>query len=120
MAVVISLIKSEGGVSDRVKRAQKLASLAGQGGFVVRVLFSTLAVNPVAARHFMSDAELADERARAHEVVTASPVVAVLPGSHDETGSSVKVALAWLAVGIPLLWGVWMTLTKALPLFRIG
>ena len=34
-AVFISLIKSEGGVSDRVKRAQKLAILAGQGGFVV-------------------------------------------------------------------------------------
>jgi MFS family permease len=89
-------------------------------GFLVLGLFCNLLVKPVADRHFMSDAELAAERARAHEVVTASPVVAVLPGSHDETGSSVKVALAWLAVGIPLLWGVWMTLTKALPLFRLG
>ncbi len=34
-AVFIGLIKSEGGVSDRVKRAQKLAVLAGQTGFVV-------------------------------------------------------------------------------------
>jgi hypothetical protein len=28
------------------------------------------------------------------------------------------VALAWLAVGIPLLWGVWTTLQKAAALFR--
>lgn len=28
------------------------------------------------------------------------------------------VALAWLAVGVPMLWGVWMTLKKAALLFR--
>jgi len=28
------------------------------------------------------------------------------------------VALAWALVGIPLLWGVFTTLRKALPLFR--
>jgi hypothetical protein len=26
-------------------------------------------------------------------------------------------ALAWLAVGIPILWGVWVTLTKAWVIF---
>jgi hypothetical protein len=29
-----------------------------------------------------------------------------------------KLALAWLAVGIPLLWGVVETLRKAMALFR--
>jgi hypothetical protein len=28
------------------------------------------------------------------------------------------VAVAWLLVGVPLLWGVWMTLQKAAALFR--
>jgi len=28
------------------------------------------------------------------------------------------VALAWLAVGLPLLWGIWTTLKKAVVLFR--
>lgn len=28
------------------------------------------------------------------------------------------VAAAWIAVGVPLLWGVWMTLKKAAQLFR--
>jgi hypothetical protein len=32
--------------------------------------------------------------------------------------SWVLVVLAWLAVGIPLLWGVWTTLQKAVLLFR--
>jgi hypothetical protein len=29
------------------------------------------------------------------------------------------VALAWLGVGMPLAWGIWTTLTKALPLLGI-
>jgi hypothetical protein len=28
------------------------------------------------------------------------------------------VAVAWLLVGVPLLWGVWNTLLKAAALFR--
>ncbi len=28
------------------------------------------------------------------------------------------VAVAWTLVGVPLLWGVYMTLKKALPLFE--
>jgi len=34
------------------------------------------------------------------------------------SGSWVLVALAWLAVGVPLLWGIWTTLRKAMVLFR--
>ena len=33
-------------------------------------------------------------------------------------GSWVLAALAWLAVGVPLLWGIWTTLEKAAVLFR--
>ena len=32
--------------------------------------------------------------------------------------SPVTLALAWLAVGLPLLWGVGQTISKALALFR--
>lgn len=35
-----------------------------------------------------------------------------------EPGSWAVVALAWLAVGIPMLWGVWTTIKKASLLFR--
>jgi hypothetical protein len=32
--------------------------------------------------------------------------------------SSITLALAWLAVGLPLLWGVWETIKKTFALFR--
>jgi hypothetical protein len=38
------------------------------------------------------------------------------PGSGS--GQWGLVALAWVLVGVPLLWGVWNTLLKAAPLFR--
>ncbi|GAC1660033.1 MAG: hypothetical protein NVS4B13_07040 [Candidatus Elarobacter sp.] len=34
------------------------------------------------------------------------------------SGNSVKLILAWLWVGVPLLWGVWLTLNNALKLFQ--
>ena len=37
-------------------------------------------------------------------------------GSHS-SGNAIKLALAWLAVGVPLLWGVVQTLRKAAALF---
>jgi hypothetical protein len=33
-------------------------------------------------------------------------------------GSWIAVAFAWLAVSIPLLWGIWQTVKKATVLFR--
>lgn len=40
-------------------------------------------------------------------------------GERATAGSSwIAVALAWIAVGVPMLWGVWMTLQKAAVLFR--
>ena len=32
-------------------------------------------------------------------------------------GNGIKLVLAWLAVGLPLIWGVVMTLKKAMALF---
>jgi hypothetical protein len=37
--------------------------------------------------------------------------------SHSSSSAPVLVA-AWLVVGVPLLWGVAQTITKALALFR--
>ena len=33
-------------------------------------------------------------------------------------GSWLLVAIAWLLVSVPLLWGIWTTLVKATVLFR--
>ena len=41
------------------------------------------------------------------------------PGSAQvRPGNWGLVAVAWLLLGIPLLWGVWTTLQKAAALFR--
>jgi hypothetical protein len=39
-------------------------------------------------------------------------------GNPASAGNWVGVVLAWLVVGVPLLWGVFMTLKKAALLFE--
>jgi hypothetical protein len=39
-------------------------------------------------------------------------------GDEPRPGQWSLVFLAWVAVGVPLLWGVWMTLKKAALLFK--
>jgi MFS family permease len=84
--------------------------------FLLAGLICNLLVRPVAERHFMSEAELAAERARAHEADVSAPRDPMAA----QRSSPLAVAAAWLAVALPLLWGIWMTVTKALPLFRAG
>lgn len=41
-----------------------------------------------------------------------------IPSERQGSGQWGLVAIAWTLVGVPLLWGVWGTLTKAAALFR--
>jgi MFS family permease len=88
-------------------------------GLLLGGLVCNLLVRPVAARHFMTDEELAAERARAHENAAAAEAT-VQAGAPAGRGFRPAVFVAWLGVGLPLLWGMWITVTKALPLFRMG
>ena len=77
-------------------------------------LLCNLLIRPVGERHYMTDEQLAAERARAHEPAAAeqsAPVLAV-------TSSRALPIAAWTAIAIPLAWGVWITLSKSLALFR--
>jgi MFS family permease len=90
-------------------------------GFLVAGLICNLLIRPVASKWFMSDAELAEERRLAHERAQVSPGgqgSTINNESGAATAMPAKVALAWLAVGLPLAWGVWVTVQKALILFR--
>jgi hypothetical protein len=40
------------------------------------------------------------------------------PTSRPSPGSWILVGIAWLLVSIPLLWGIWQTVKKAIVLFR--
>ena len=73
-------------------------------------------VKPVADKYFMTDAELEAERRLAHEAASRA-VDSARPMSEDATSPALVVG-AWLVVGIPLVWGVWITLEKAWVLFR--
>jgi MFS family permease len=75
-------------------------------------------IRPVADKHFMTDAELEAERKLAHDAATASAVgPAAGPASSAKSSPALLVG-AWLFVGIPLAWGVYITLDKAWVLFK--
>ncbi|MCU6497317.1 OFA family MFS transporter [Rugamonas sp. A1-17] len=85
-------------------------------GLLVLGLLCNLMVRPVADKHFMTEAELAVEKKLAHERdAAASSGTAVV--SNGVT-SPAAVAFGWLAVGIPLAIGVWLTVQKAAVLFK--
>jgi MFS family permease len=78
-------------------------------------LLCNLFVRPVAADRFMSDEELARERALAHEVAQREQLQA---GTHPAVTPLWLVVAAWSAVAFPLGWGVGITLAKSMALFR--
>ncbi|NDU92309.1 MAG: OFA family MFS transporter, partial [Ferrovum sp.] len=87
-------------------------------GMLVIGLICNFLVRPVADKYFMTDAELAEEKRLAHE--RASVAADEISGAVVATGktSTITLWLAWLAVGIPLAWGVSITLDKAWVLFK--
>jgi len=80
-------------------------------GLLVVGLVANALVRPLADRHFMSDAELAAERKVSHEHTAVAAGVEAKPAAF-----AAKLVLAWLAVGLPIVWGVWITLQKTLVL----
>jgi len=78
-------------------------------GFVANLL-----VRPVADKWFMTEKELMEEKRLAHEAAAKSEG----PIAGSKGGISGSVVLAWAVVGIPLAWGIWTTVVKALPLFK--
>ena len=73
-------------------------------------------VRPVDKKYFMTDEELATERKLATDKAAATEVgQAAAPSANTPI---FVVALAWLFVGIPLAYGIWVTLQKALILFK--
>ena len=111
-----------------------LASLLAVG------FLSNLLVRPVAARHFMTDAEVAaDKKISLREVAREEsethadfedfveegrePGIALQGRSAASRplqgeGALVPMVLAWAAVGVPLAWGVWVTLQKTAAMFH--
>ncbi len=84
-------------------------------GMLLVGLACNLLVRPLNARWFMSSAELAEEKLLAHEkTANMQPVGAT---TDTPATSLALVALAWLAVGLPLAWGVYRTLQSVAQFF---
>lgn len=78
--------------------------------------FNRWLVKSVAEQHYMSDDELKVEKKIADD--THQHFVEDVEALAVEASHNAKVALAWLAVWIPLGWGIWMTVQKTVVLFR--
>ena len=98
-------------------------------------LACNLLVRPLDAKWFMSDAELAQEKRLASEksaqtqaptqapngTPTSAPSGSAMQSAGPLLGAPASrpllLAAAWLAVGLPLAWGVWRTLRSVGQLF---
>ena len=90
-------------------------------GMLVLGLICNLLIRPVAAKHFMTPEELAREKQLAHEKSAAEAATTASSDDMSKIGSGgnpLVIGLAWLAVGIPLVWGITLVLQKSAVLFR--
>lgn len=89
-------------------------------GLLLLGFICNLLIRPVDKSVFMSEEELAAERQLAHDKVVASAVAGTASAAPAGTQASklLTVCLAWLAVGIPMLLGIWITLQKTIILFK--
>ena len=75
-------------------------------GFVCNLL-----IRPVAQKNLMTAEQIA-----ALDAASARTAIHDIGGGTSEPSPAWQVMLAWLAVSIPMAWGVWMTVQKAAPL----
>ena len=76
-------------------------------------LIANALVTPLPDRWFMTDEELAKLQARGRTPEAGeSTAFGIGPGGLDG-----RTALAWTAVGVPIAWGIWVTLSQASPFF---
>jgi MFS family permease len=78
------------------------------GGFVCNYL-----IKPLADKWFMKDEEVAALQSQSQTAAATRGSMGIGEWRLDATS-----ILAWLAVGLPIAWGVWITLSNALVLFR--
>ncbi|HET6306325.1 MAG TPA: OFA family MFS transporter [Rhodopila sp.] len=107
--VLVSYMR-EGAISAGVPRSSVYdVTLYLLAGLLVIGLIANVMVRPVARKWFMSDAAVAALQVKGGATDMA--------GASDAGRVSLTSVLAWATVGIPILWGVWITLDKVAALF---
>lgn len=82
-------------------------------GMLAVGLVANSLVRPLAEKWFMSDAEVASLQAKT-AAANAGPTGSFGIGKGGFDG---KAAIAWAVVGIPLIWGIWVTVKNTAALF---
>jgi MFS family permease len=85
-------------------------------GLLILGLICNWLVRPVAEEHHMTPQQLAEEKQIADN--THQHFVDDVSALAGEVRGSWAVTLAWMAVWIPLGWGIWMTVQKTIVLFQ--
>jgi hypothetical protein len=75
-------------------------------------------IRPVDPKHYMTAEQLAATAPKQAAGVGAPAGVAQAAAAPEGDAAGWLIALAWLAVWIPLGWGIWVTLQKAVLLFK--
>ena len=112
--VVVNYIR-EAQIAAGVPRAQVYDfTMYILAGMLVAGFLCNFFIKPVDSRWHMKEEEVAALQARPTSTVGAQG------GSYGigRGGLDGAAAVAWLIVGVPILWGVWITLSKALVLFK--
>jgi MFS family permease len=81
-------------------------------GFVCNLL-----IRPVADKWFMVDAELAEEKQLAHEKIVETKNTQRPTAPISQPSNIALILTAWLAIAIPLAWGIYKTLANAAKFF---
>ncbi|MBM4208305.1 MAG: OFA family MFS transporter [Gammaproteobacteria bacterium] len=77
-------------------------------GMLLIGLLCNLLIRPVAKKWYMTEAELAEERQLSHEKI--ADIDSINSVTHTKPSHPLIVLCAWLAVLIPLGWGIYKTL----------
>jgi MFS family permease len=83
-------------------------------GLLVAGFVANLLIRPLDKKWFMKDEEVKALQAEYRAAAAGVKTVSAKAGG----GVDVTAILAWATVGIPLAWGIWITLAKALVLFQ--
>ena len=83
-------------------------------GMLVGGFFCNWLVKPLADKWFMKPEEVAALQAKS----AGAAVSAVGSFGIGRGGLDAKAGLFWAFVGVPILWGVWITLSNSIVIFK--
>jgi MFS family permease len=87
-------------------------------GMLLLGLLCNLLMRPVNPKHHMTQEQIAEERAASPAHASRSASATATDLTRSATSDRMLLVLVWTGVAIPIAWGVWITLSKALVFFQ--